>query len=80
MLHQETTAPAGTVRYCLDPFSTVNGVIQDAGGPCEPKAGEYFGPYQTRFLSFVPNEMLALAVGAFLIMSGAFKFQARKSI
>ena len=77
MIHlgQETT-----VRYCLDPFSAVAGVIQDSTGACTPKAGEYFGPYQTRFLPFVSNEMLALAVGAFLIMSGAFKFTARKSI
>lgn len=78
MFHQDTTTEP-PVRYCLDPFSTVNGVITDGTGACTPK-GEYFGPYQTRFLPFVSNEMLALGVGAFLIMSGAFKFTARKSI
>jgi len=77
MLHVDTTLPP--VRYCLDPFSTVDGQIKDSGGVCEPK-GEYFGPYQTRFLPFVSNEMLAIVVGGFLIMSGAFKFQARKAI
>lgn len=77
MMHQDTTTTP--VRYCLDPFSTVNGVITDSGGACEPK-GDYFGPYQTRFFPFVSNEIAAVVVGAFLIMSGAFKFQARKAI
>lgn len=63
MLRQET-APA-TPRPCTWPYSNVAGEIRDATGPCEV-TGDLFGPYQTRWLPAVSNEIV-VASGVVLI-------------
>ena len=54
VLSQELIQP----RYCTYPFGPKDGIVQDAQGPCDIK-GDWFGPYQTRWIPAVSNEMVA---------------------
>jgi hypothetical protein len=67
MLHQETT---DLVRFCTWPYSNVEGAIKDSQGVCSIK-GDTFGPYQTRWIPAVSNELVAAgAVVLIILMSG----------
>jgi hypothetical protein len=68
MLHQETT---DLIRYCTAPFSNVEGQIQDAQGFCSIK-GDTFGPYQTRWIPSVSNELVAAGAVVLILWLGSW--------
>jgi|SRR6185295_7083838 len=68
MLTQETT---DFVRYCLWPYSNVEGQIRDAQGPCSIK-GDRFGPYQTRWIPSVSNEVVATGAVVAILLLGSW--------
>ena len=55
-------------RYCVYPYGPKDGVVQDETGPCEIK-GDWFGPYQARWIPSMRNEVVAVIAVALIYLT-----------